>query len=145
MESIVVSTFLMGLVLVAIAVAAGRSTYFGENAAAEESGADLAVVLSQVARSPRTWVVGFLLLVFGIGGGAILAVSGPDISQAAADTAIYAVGGFAGALLVGYLIWGVFLSAKSKGIGTAGAVALGLWVLGTVVVGAIVAMLVGTY
>lgn len=144
MAEILVSTFLMGLVLIAITVMFQRSGRVGDDAAGEAADGGAMDALSRVAYSPVSWVVGFVLLALGLGGGAILVVAGPDISGALADDALYAVGGFFGALLLGYLTWGVYLSAKSKGIHTAGATALGLWALGLVLCVAVAAVLITT-
>lgn len=94
---------------------------------------------SNANESVTAWVVGFLLLVAVVGGGAVLVVS--DASLLAAVGSWAGVAGLFGLVLGGYLLWGVYSSARYRGLHSAQAALLGLWLFGLLFVSAVVAKL----
>jgi len=107
-------------------------------ASAEREEADSADAL-HATDSVAAWAAGFFLLVLVVGGGTVLLVS---------DAALVAGVGWMslalafGALLVGFLLWGTYSSARFRGLQSAQAALLCAWVFGSLFVGAIVAKLV---
>lgn len=143
------STVLMGLSLLAIgwtltrlrtwqryspsAAAAGGGGYaFGSPAAAES-------LLVRTMRSPTAWIVGFVLLALGVGGGTLVFVAGSTFPAEAVSTAGLALGALAAVLLVGYLVVGIYRSAKGRGLGSSQAAVLSAWAFGLLVL-AVVAL-----
>ncbi|MFB6223818.1 MAG: hypothetical protein ABEH86_09140 [Haloarcula sp.] len=61
---------------------------------------------------PMVWVAAFALLVVGLLVGVVASISGPVETQAIAGLVVAAVGG---AILCGYLLYGVYLSATRRG------------------------------
>jgi hypothetical protein len=92
---------------------------------------------------PGTMALGFVLLVFVVGGAAVLLVGGfetlplpaPGISAAIAIPALL------GLLLVGYVVAGSYATARSHGAGNAQAALVGLWAFGLLFVLAVAAQL----
>lgn len=91
-----------------------------------------------------TMALGFLLLVFVVGGAAVLLVGGfeslsglpsPSISAGVAIPALL------GLLLVAYVVVGAYSTARSHGAGNAQAVMVGLWAFGLLFVLAVAAQL----
>lgn len=88
-------------------------------------------------------VVGFVVLVVVVAGAALLGVGAGGLTalQGAAGTALLAV---LGLLLVVYILAGVYVAARARGLGTAGAVAVGGWTFGLLtLVAVVVTLLVG--
>lgn len=99
-------------------------------------------VLSTVANDESLWVLVFVVAALAVGGGATLAVSG-DAYSASLVTAGLAVVAVALALaFLFYLFYGTYAAAKARGFQRAAAVMAGSWVLGLLVVTAIVVKLV---
>lgn len=96
--------------------------------------------LTRIARSPRTWYVGFALAVAVVGTGAVAFVGG--VGGEIARTAGLIAAACLGALLVAYLFLGTYLAARQRGRPEAQAVAEGLGALGGLFVLAIVTALV---
>ena len=141
----VASTVLTGLVVVALVVAVARSREWRAAAATpgdvRTGGTSPVTTLAAAAQSPLGWTVAFLVLVLGIGGGALAFVTGA-IPSAVSQVAGVALVLVAAAVLGGYLFWGVYHSARYRGIESAQATGTGLWVLGMLLIVAIVVRLI---
>ena len=85
--------------------------------------------------SPAAWTAGFFLLALVVGGGAVLLVS--DAGLAASVGSWTALAAMFAALLVGFVLWGTYSSARHHGYHSARAVLLSAWVFGSLFVGAI--------
>jgi hypothetical protein len=90
--------------------------------------------------SVAAWAAGFFLLALVVGGGAVLFVS--DAAFAAAVGNWVAIAAAFGALLVGFLLWGTYSSARFRGLQSAQAALLSAWLFGSLFVASIVAKLV---
>lgn len=137
----VVSTVVMGMLLVAIVVAIARrgsprgsqivsNRRYRPAGAAEPSGG--AGALLRAAGSPTVWAAVFFLLVFGIGAGALLAVGGFGVDVPA--SAATAVAGLFVAVLGVYLAVGTYYAARGRGHPDSMAVAEGVGALAMVVI-----------
>lgn len=133
----VASTVLMGLLLVAVAVALAygrdwRSYPFGGDD-------DAFTTVSKAAASPTIWIVTFFLLVLGFGGTTLLYVTSTGATQ---ELALVVLGALIGIALAFFLFMGVYRSVRSRGRSTAEAVGAGAWALGFALVAVIVLKLV---
>jgi hypothetical protein len=108
----------------------------------ELSTPNLAGDQGSLADSPAAWTAGFLLMTLVAGGGAVLLVS--DVELAAAVGGGVAIAGVFGAFLLGYLIYGTYDSARSRGLHSAQAALLSAWLFGSLIVVAIAAKLLFT-
>lgn len=135
----VVSTVVMGVLLVAIVLAiARRGSPRGAQIAsnrrylparsAERSGG--AGTLLRASGSPTVWMAVFFLLVFSIGAGALLAVGGFGVEVPA--SVVMAVAGLFVVVLGGYLAVGIYYAARSRGHPGSMAVAEGVGTLALV-------------
>jgi hypothetical protein len=98
---------------------------------------------SSVLDRPGTMAVGFILLVFLVGGAVVLLSGGLATMGTAApsvDMAL-AVSALIGLLLVGYVVLGSYATARSHGVGYAQALLVGLWAFGLLFILAIAAQL----
>lgn len=112
-----VSTALMGVLVVGVIgwLVRGHGWYqyspqassSGWSPAVDRSGR-----LSGMADQPMVWVAAFAVLVVGLLVGVVASISGPIETQAVAGLAVAAAGG---AVLCGYLLFGVYLSATRRG------------------------------
>jgi hypothetical protein len=89
--------------------------------------------------SVAAWAAGFFLLVLVVGGGAVLLVS--DVTLLAGVGWLGLAAAFA-AVLLGFLLWGTYSSARFRGLRSAQAALLSAWVFGSLFVAVIVAKLV---
>lgn len=131
------STILMGLLLVAVAVAVAygrdwRSYPFGGEG-------DAFTTIARAVSSPTTWIVAFLLLVLGFGGSTMLYITSTGATQ---QLALVGLGALIGIALAFFLFMGVYRSVRGHGRTAAEAVGAGAWALGIVLVVAIAAKLV---
>jgi hypothetical protein len=94
-----------------------------------------------LADSPAAWTAGFFLMVLVAGGGAVLLVSDVELAAAVGWTAI---AGIFGVFLMGYLLYGTYDSARSRGLHSAQAALLSAWLFGSLIVVAIAAKLLFT-
>ncbi|WP_435181854.1 hypothetical protein [Halorussus sp. AFM4] len=90
--------------------------------------------------SMGAWIAGFLAMILVAGGGAVLLVS--DAAFAAAVGGWTAVALVFGGLLVGFLLWGTYSSARFRGLASAQAALLSLWVFGSLFVAGVAVKLV---
>jgi hypothetical protein len=95
-----------------------------------------------LADSPAAWTAGFFLMALVAGGGAVLLVS--DVEFAAAVDAGVAIAAIFGVLLVGYLVYGTYDSARSRGLHSAQAALLSAWLFGSLILVVIAAKLLFT-
>lgn len=140
MVSYIVSTILMGLFLVAVVALVRISERREYEAPSSREGGGLATWLTE---SPMAWILGFFLLVFVTGGASVLYVGGmlPSGSGATAQLAGAALAAVVALVLVGYLVWGAYATARSHGYVRSGAVAVGAWMVGLLFVVVIAAQL----
>jgi len=140
----IASTVVTGLIVVALAVALARGREWRSAAptpgAVRTGGTSAVTTLTETARSPLGWTVAFLVLALAIGGGTIAFVTGaiPTAVSQALGVALVLV---AATVMGGYLFWGVYHAVRYRGIGSAQATGTGLWVLGMVLIVAIVVRL----
>lgn len=85
--------------------------------------------------STAAWTAGFFVLVLVMGGSAVLLVS--DAALAASVGSWTTLAAMFGVLLVGFVLWGTYSSARHHGYHSARAVLLSAWVFGALFVGAI--------
>jgi len=140
MVSYLVSTLLMGSFLVAVVAFvrfSERREY--ETPSSEREGG----LVQRFTGSPTIWSLGFFLLVFVAGGASVLYVGGmlPSPSGTATRAAGLALATVFALVLVGYLVWGAYTTARSRGYQRSGAVAVGAWVIALLFVVAISAQL----
>ena len=111
------STALMGVFVVAVLVWIGRVRGWYRYSPAVTSvgwspGVDRGNSLDRLVTQPVVWILSFFLLVIGFAVGVVASISGPASTQSMAGMAV-ALGG--GALLIGYLLYGVYFAAKQRG------------------------------
>lgn len=111
------STALMGVLAVGVVawLVRGHGWYQynpGASAGSWSPAVDRPGRLSELADRPMAWVAAFAVLVVGLLVGVTASISGPIETQAVAGLAVAAAGG---ALLCGYLLFGVYLSATRRG------------------------------
>jgi hypothetical protein len=82
-----------------------------------------------LADSPTAWIAGFLLMALVAGGGAVLLVS--DLALASSIGGWTTIAAIFGVLLLGYLLYGTYSSARYRGLHSAHAVLLSLWLFGS--------------
>jgi hypothetical protein len=111
------STALMGVLVIAVVawMVRGRRWY-QYSPRASTSGrsraADGESRSEAFADRPMAWVAAFAVLVVGLLVGVVASISGPVETQAIAGLAVAVAGG---AVLCGYLLFGVYLSATRRG------------------------------
>ena len=138
-SALLTGLFLAGLVAV---LARGRQwrSYTG-GTIGTPAGGDAYAVFAEIARTPLAWTVAFLLLVFLVGAGALAFVTG-GLPSGVSQGAGVAMAAVALSVLCVYLFWGVYHSARYRGLKDAQAAAVGLWVFGTLLILAIILQLV---
>ncbi|WP_158059223.1 hypothetical protein [Halorussus halophilus] len=136
-----VSTVVMGVVLLGVWLVVARVRNWEQYAlpaTVSPDGTESRAV--RTAKMPTTWIVGFLLVTFVAGGGAILLVSDVGSSLAASPVVLFSA--VFALLITGYLLWGVYHSVRVRGLGSAQAALAGVWTLGMLFLGAVVLTLV---
>jgi hypothetical protein len=92
-----------------------------------------------VLESPAAWSVAFLVVTLGSAGGAVLFVqTGATATLAAVARAAL---GLLFAVVAGYLLFGTYATARSHGFARSQSAAMGAWIGGMLLIGAIVANL----
>lgn len=136
------STLLMGLGLLAIGWTLTRMRGWQRYSPAGAAGAggyafgsppDRESLVERAMRSPVAWIVAFVLLALGFGGGTLLFVSGSTFVEGVARPAGLALGAIAVVLLGFYLLVGVYRAAMGHGMKSAQAAAVSAWLFGTLV------------
>ncbi|MFB6105596.1 MAG: hypothetical protein ABEJ70_01355 [Halobacteriaceae archaeon] len=125
-----VSTLLMGLLLVAIAASARTPRRTDWRARPRLPSGDGAAAWTTAVSVDRVVAAAGLVLV--VGGLAAVAAGG-----ATAQTAGLAFAAVVVACLAGYLVWGTYAVARARGLHRAGAAAVGAWAAGMLVVVAV--------
>lgn len=131
------STFLMGILLIVVMTVVASMRNWRQYAPQPEAAGDgggYAIpgesALSRGVRNPVTWFVTFFLLVFAVGGASVLFL----------DSSVDAwliVGAIFGPLLVAFLFWGAYESARSRGMSNSIAAGVASTVLGALLLVAI--------
>lgn len=139
------SAVVFGLVLVGVVVALARSFDWrvagpARPARAARDRRDGFDVVADAARSPVAWLVGFLALALGGAAAAVVLVGGA--TGPVRQGTWLALGLVTAAVFGGYVFWGTYQSARSRGVGSATAVLAGLWLLGSLFVVAVIVRLV---
>jgi hypothetical protein len=143
----IASALLTGVILVALVTALARARQWRSSPAGV--GRDLgggtdggvAAMLTELARTPLAWTVGFLVLAATFGAAAVAFVSGA-VPTAVAQGAGVAVAIMFVSALGAYLLWGVYHSARDRDLSDAQATLLSLWVFGFLFIAAVVLNLI---
>lgn len=134
----IASALLTGLFLVGLVAALTRNrrwrSYAGD---AGMSDVDTYATLRRMAGTPLAWTVAFLVLASVVGSGALAFVTG-GLPSGVSQGAGVAMAAVALSALCVYLFWGVYHSARYRGLKDAQAAAVGMWVFGTLLIVAIV-------
>lgn len=136
--SLLASTLLMGALVVAAALgirAVGQQRTHVGATVGQPAGA-----MQRVAGSPIAWTVGFLVLVVAGLGSALLYATGTSVAPAVPQ--MWLVGVLVGVVVL-YLLWGVYHSARYRGFQPPAAIATAAWLVGTLVVAVITLQLLG--
>lgn len=148
------STLLMGLSLLAIGWTLTRLRAWQRysptpSAAAADAGGytfgtpdDGGSVVTRIARSPVAWIVGFVLLAFAFGGGAVVFISGSTFPAGVTQGVGMALAALTLGLLALYLFVVVYRSAKGRGLPDSQAAVVGAWVFGLLLVAVVTTKLV---
>lgn len=131
-----VSTLLMGLVLLVIAAAVVGIRNWRQEAP-ETLGERGASFVARATRDPNTWGLVFVVVAFAVTAGSIVFVGGlsvPGMGQQAMGLVLVAA---FGVLLAVLLFGGVYATARARGAGRSLAVAVGVGLLGILFVAAI--------
>lgn len=140
-----VSTVLMGLIVVATFVAAARlGTRRKHEATAVEGDRydQLARRLGELARTPAVWAVVFVVGTLAFGLGAVAAFGGFGLSEGAAGTALLVVYAVLGLSLFAFVFLGAYAGARGRGLGNAQGIAAGSISVGLVYIAVVAAQLV---
>jgi len=152
MPEILLSTLLMGLLLVAVFIAINRSGQRatpegqsgGRSGFAEWSGrSSTENRFEEIAHSPFTWTVSFITLAIVFLIGAVLVAQGvPDeLSTGMIQNAVLGIGG---AVLGGYLFFGTYVAVRDRSGSTAAGLGIASTVIGLLMmVGAVGLLIVG--
>jgi hypothetical protein len=133
------SAFVTGALLLVVWVLVSRMENWRSY---ELSTRTLAPEGGSLADSPAAWTAGFFLMVLVAGGGALLVVS--DVELAASLGGWTVIAGVFGVLLLGYLVYGTYDSARNRGLHSSQAALLSAWLIGSLIVVAIAAKLLFT-
>jgi hypothetical protein len=87
-------------------------------------------LLVRLARSPAVWTLAFVVVTLGLAGAALAFTGVVAISPGAEAAAGIALAVGAGLLVLFYLFYGTFASARARGLGSSQAAALGSWAIG---------------
>ena len=139
-----VSTLLMGLFLIVVANALtrnGRGPIPASNGGSVDREERIGTGLGRMARNPRAWTLGFVLITAGIAVGVLLYVGGP-LPDESREAAGLVVGGLLLLVISAFLFLGTYLTATSKGRPSAWGIAEGTIALGLLFIVAIVINLV---
>ena len=149
-EMYLISTLLMCLLVIAVAIAIARSGQRatpsghagGRSGYAEWSDRSESYEsrLVTAANNPIVWTVGFIGLAVAFLAGAVLLVQGvPTVDTCVLETGFLAIGG---AVLLGYVFFGAYFATRDRIGQTAAAVGIAATVLGTLLLIGIIVMLV---
>lgn len=133
-SSALVSTVLMGVLLVVAFVAVarlGRKVQHDELTGDADDRYDAMVIRGRaVANHPATWTIAFIGLALIAGLVAVLAVGGFGMAEEAIPGLFGAVVAIMGLLIAGFLFLGPYFAVRQRGLGNAHGVAAGVGVVG---------------
>lgn len=136
------STLLMGLVLLVIVATLTHIRNWQRGSASVIRERSTGGFLTRTIHNPTTWVVAFLIVTFGFTAGAIAVVGGVSIPDSSRQTIGIGVAAAFGLLLVGYFFYGIYLSARNRGLNSAPALGVTSLVIGLVFLIAVVIQLI---
>lgn len=144
---ILLSTVLMGLLLVATFVAVARIGGRRGPPQSEESSDGYAAVtsrLSEFVRTPIVWSITFVVVTLGVGVTTVLAVGSFGLPEGTSAMFLGVVFGAIGLLLTGFIFLGAYFGARGRGLGNAHGIAAGSFAAGLVfLVLVVVQLLIG--
>jgi hypothetical protein len=129
------STTLMGLLVLATFIAVGRLARKRSSLTAEEEGDrydQLVSTLGSLVRTPVVWTVTFIVVAVGIGVLVILSVGSFGLPEGIPGTLLNAVYGLVGLLIGAFVFLGAYTATRDRGLGNAQGVAAGSVALGMV-------------
>ena len=129
------STTLMGLLVLATFIAVGRLARKRSSLTAEEEGDrydQLVSTLGSLVRTPVVWTVTFIVVAVGIGVLVILSVGSFGLPEGVPGTLLNAVYGLVGLLIGAFVFLGAYTATRDRGLGNAQGVAAGSVALGMV-------------
>lgn len=129
------STLLMGVLLLAIVVGLMRARDWQRSPAGASGGGTIQSVaetdpLSGMMDRESLWVAAFLVLVLVFSGSAVLFVSDIPLPGLGEVDIVPALAGAFGLMLTGYLSYGIYVSARSRGRSSAMAAMISAWIIG---------------
>lgn len=102
---------------------------------------DSGETIERVAEAPATWAVGFVLLAVGLGLGTLVVVGGLSVPAGVQGVASLVMAAVVLSVLAAYTFLGVYHAIRYRGLYRSQAVAAGVWVIATLMVGGIAVML----
>ncbi|MFB6303286.1 MAG: hypothetical protein ABEH78_10565 [Haloferacaceae archaeon] len=99
--------------------------------------------LVRAVRSPAVWTLAFVLAALGLAGAALAVAGIVPLSPGATAAAGGALAAGAGLLLLFYIFYGTFASARARGLAKSQAAMLGSWAVGLLFVVVIALKLLG--
>ncbi|WP_096390896.1 hypothetical protein [Halopenitus persicus] len=127
------STVLMGLLVIATFVAVGRFSRTPELVAGDGDRYDRIVArLGSIASSPTVWAITFVVFAAGLGLLTVLAVGSFGLPEGVPGTLLNVVYGLVGLLIAGFVFFGAYTATREHGLGNAQGVAAGSIALGMV-------------
>ncbi|MFB6298714.1 MAG: hypothetical protein ABEH65_00460 [Halobacteriales archaeon] len=134
---LVTSTLLMGAIVLAVAILIMRLRAWkptptpqgGGDGGAGFSGA-VADGLVKLARDPMGWTIAFILTILLFGGATLVFAGLVSIPPALQGTLTLAIGALFVLMFTIYIFAGTYLAARSRGLASSMAAAVGSWVIG---------------
>ncbi|SMO79882.1 hypothetical protein [Halorubrum cibi] len=128
------STALMGLLVLATVVAAARIG--GQRAPGADETEDtytaLTRQLSGIARTPAVWSVAFVVIALGVGALVVLSVGNFAFVEGFTGSLLSALYAVVGLLVTGFVFLGAYFGVRGRGLGNAHGVAAGSFAAGLV-------------
>lgn len=138
-SSVLLSTLLMGILLLAIAVGLLRAREWQRGPVVREG----ATLLDRAVHSPWAWTATFVSIALGFGLGTIAVLSDVSIALPTTFWGLLTVFMLPFVLLLAFYVFaGVYASAREHGVSSAPAVGLASTVIGGLVIVAVVAQLI---
>lgn len=100
---------------------------------------------ARAARSPAVWTLAFVGAALGLAGAALAFVGVISLPEGTRAVAGLALAAGTGLLLLFYVFYGTFASARARGLGSSQAAALGSWMIGLLFVVIIALKLLGLF
>ena len=141
-QTALVGSLLFGLLLVGIA--AYLSGHGWRRYAPLLEGVDTRSSLRRALDSPAVWTVAFLVVVVAAALGALAFVAGEIPAETQQAAGLFLAAGTAVGITL-YLFYGTFVSARSRGLKSSQAAALGSWAVGLLFIVVVVFKLMGMF